>query len=425
MDMLPDISSLINKEAVGKIPDLFKVNASDTPERKNTKRALQFLILLVGLGAISGIISFIFGHHSHGTYSELPWGILIATYVFFVISGSGLCMISSLGHVFGIKKFEPIAKKAIFFDLVLLLIGFAVIGVELERPFLLMLMAVISPNLSAPIWWMGALYGGYMVILLFELYFLIREDHEKSKITGIISVAAAVAATSTVGSVFGMNHARPFWHGTITPIYFIVTALLSGAAILIIIVYFTDYYENNGNVRSGNLDVLRTLGKLLALFIGITLIMNAWKFLTALYGSYYGSVEAVDALLFGRLAISFWSVEVILGAIIPLWLLMGRRNENIRNIAIASILPMIAMFITRYNFVFAGQMFSLKPVLGQAGERLSYLPLFKGSITGYLNYTPSIVEILIVLGALSAAVLGYVAGSKILKVEYNPSAAEH
>ena len=60
--------------------------------------------------------------------------MLIATYVFFAVSSTGLCLVSSLGHIFGFKVFEPIAKKAVFLAFVMLLVGFAVIGTELESP---------------------------------------------------------------------------------------------------------------------------------------------------------------------------------------------------------------------------------------------------------------------------------------------------
>ena len=152
-----------------------------------------------------------------GTTSEVSWGVLIATYVFFVAITSGLCLVSSLGHVFGFKVFEPIAKKALFLAFVTLIVGFSVIATELERPFLLLKLAILSPNPTAPIWWMGALYGTYTVIIAAELFFLMREDHPKARVVGIIGVVAAFAAHSNLGAVFGLSHARPFWFGPLRP----------------------------------------------------------------------------------------------------------------------------------------------------------------------------------------------------------------
>ena len=42
-------------------------------------------------------------HEAYATTREIPWGILISTYVFFVVTSTGLCIVSSIGHVFGVK----------------------------------------------------------------------------------------------------------------------------------------------------------------------------------------------------------------------------------------------------------------------------------------------------------------------------------
>ena len=50
----------------------------------------------------TGLMAMIKGHEAYyNVYREVPWGVLIATYVFFVVSSTGLCLISSIGHVRG------------------------------------------------------------------------------------------------------------------------------------------------------------------------------------------------------------------------------------------------------------------------------------------------------------------------------------
>ena len=76
-------------------------------------------------------------------------------------------------------------------------------------------------------------------------------------------------------------------------------------------------------------------------------------------------------------------------------------------------LTMLAIFVMRFNFVMNGQMFSLKPVLGHDGARLIYQPAVQGERRGLPRLHPSIVESLIVLGAMAAAVLLYVGGQNL------------
>ena len=276
-------------------------------------------------------------------------------------------------------------------------------------------MVIVSPNPSSPIWWMGTLYGMYMFIIAFELFFLIKEDQRRARVAGIVGLVAAVAAHTNLGAVFALSHARPFWAGPFFPLFFIAWALLCGAALLILLVWGTDYLTNARQVREESKPVLVALGKLLALFVGVVLVLNVWKFIADLYGGHGGEAVIASARLTGPLFFSFWFFEVFLGIVVPLALLLGPRRERPGTIAVAALLPMIAAFVMRYNFVVAGQMLSLKPVVGHLGEIIRYGPPFKGNPAGFLSYTPSIVEALIVAGALAAAIVIFVATLRLLE----------
>jgi molybdopterin-containing oxidoreductase family membrane subunit len=145
---------------------------------------LWFSLLGIGMlvGAIGVLNVLLKGHgHVYNVSREIPWGILISTYVFLVVSSTGLCLISSLGHVFGIEKFEFIGKRAILLAILTLLCGFGTIAMELNHPLRMALYAVISPNFSSAIWWMGTLYGLYLVLLCGELYFLMKGMHKGAR----------------------------------------------------------------------------------------------------------------------------------------------------------------------------------------------------------------------------------------------------
>ena len=107
------------------------------------------LLLLIGIGA--GIHAlFIAGtRHAYGTYREIPVAILISTYIFFVVASTGLCLVSSIGHVFGVKDFMPLAKRCVYLSIITILAGFLVIGLEIENPFRMILYNIISPNFSS------------------------------------------------------------------------------------------------------------------------------------------------------------------------------------------------------------------------------------------------------------------------------------
>lgn len=410
------LDSILDRQGAGTLGALLTVGQADARHVRLGKRLLQALLLVALAGAAAALVALARGHRVMGTTSELPWGVLIATYVFFVVSSTGLCLVSSLGHVFGYRVFAPLSKKALFLALVTLLVGFSVIASELERPFLLAKYAVLSPNPASPIWWMGTLYGVYMVLIAAELLFLFTERHRGAKVAGVLSVIAAVAAHSNLGAVFGLSHSRPYWYGPLLPIYFIASALVCGAALLILIVYLGDYFGNDRTLRPENAPLLDALRRLLALFLGIIAFFTVWKLITGISGEHYHKYEVTMASLTGPLFFSFWFFETFLGLAVPLTVLLSRKGRSPGWVAFAAALPMLSVFVMRYNFVYSGQMFSLKPVVGRLGETLTYSPPFKGNVEGFLAYTPSIVEVLIVAGAVAAAVLLFVAGLRALRL---------
>lgn len=414
------LDTFLNRAALPDVPSLFLPRPHDPSHVRWGKRLLLGLLVVALAGAAAAVTALLKGHHVMGTTSEVSWGVLIATYVFFVALTSGLCLVSSLGHVFGFKVFEPIAKKALFLAFVTLVVGFSVIATELERPFLLLKLAIVSPNPSAPIWWMGALYGTYTPIIAAELFFLMREDHRRARVVGIIGVVAAFAAHSNLGAVFSLAHARPFWFGPFVPLYLVALALMAGTAMLILVVYLGDYFTNDKRVRPENAALLEVLRQLFGLFIGLVALFTFWRIVNGVNGAHYHVYEVTLASLAGPLFFSFWVFEVFLGLVAPLTLVLTKAKQSFGALAFAAALPTVAIFVMRFNFVMNGQMFSLKPVVGHDGARLIYQPPFKGNVEGFLAYTPSIVESLIVLGALAAAALLYVGGQKILRV--NPEA---
>ncbi|MBM4319393.1 MAG: hypothetical protein FJ125_05375 [Deltaproteobacteria bacterium] len=403
-----------SRRELAKLPALLRVAPGDPAHQVTGKRILQGLLLLLLAGGAAGLLAFFRGHHVLGTTHEIPWGVLIAGYVFFVVSSTGLCLVSCLGHIFGIEILEPIAKRSVFLALVMMLSGFALIGLELERPLLLMWMAVASPNLSSPIWWMGMLYGVYLLALAGELYLLLARKEPWARRVCQLKSIVAVAANTNLGFVFGSLHGRPFWFGGATPVYFIATAFVSGTALMMLMVYLTDRFSGEGTVRPPNEVLLRFLGKLLGLFLGILLLFTVWRALAGLASGGEHLFQVVRSLLVGPLFVSFWLFEGLLVLGLPLVVVLSGWRTRTGALVFAAAVTTLGMFLVRYNFVYAGQMLSLRPLTGPMGEIFDYSPPFKGTVAGILPYTPSWVEIAIVLGAVSFTILAYVVGNKVL-----------
>jgi len=63
---------------------------------------MAFITVALLAAFMAGAVLYILhGHHAYNVTRQHPWGLLISMYVFFVVSSTGLCIISSIGHVFG------------------------------------------------------------------------------------------------------------------------------------------------------------------------------------------------------------------------------------------------------------------------------------------------------------------------------------
>ena len=307
------------------------------------------------IGVAFGTHAMFIGHeHAYGVTREVPWGLMLAAYVFFVVTSTGLCLVSSIGHVFGFEAFKPIAKRSVFLAIATIVAGFLVIFFEIENPWRMAIYNVISPNLSSNIWWMGTLYGAYLFFMLIEFALLQAGRHRVAGMCGLLGVIAGVAAHSNLGAVFGLLGGREFWHGPYMPIYFITSAMMSGCA-LVIFFHWVAYRINGWKMSEKLEESLRAVAKLGALLYLIIMFFTTWKMISGFAGHPPGKYEAIMSLLNGPFSKNFWYGEVALGMVIPFLIILAVRARNLTAMAFGSMLSIIGIFVMRYDLVIVGQ----------------------------------------------------------------------
>jgi len=362
--------------------------------------AVSFFALMVLAGTAAGIHAKMIGSlAAYGVSREVPWGILISTYVFFVVTSTGLCLVSSIGHVFGVKDFVPIAKRSVFLAVATIMAGFFVIFFEIENPLRMAVYNVISPNLTSNIWWMGTLYGAYMVFMAVEFMLLVKGKYKVATLVGFLGVVAGVAAHSNLGAVFGMLDGREFWYGPFMPIYFIASAMMSGAAAIIFFTWVA-HKINGEEIEPETKRALEVTTKVGILLIAVILFFTIWKFIIGFAGG-EAKIMALRSLLTGPFAFNFWVLEIGVGMIIPLVLYLQSRGRNLPLMALASAMMIFGIFFMRYDLVIVGQ---AVPV---------YYEMNVTDYPGLFTYTPSAHEIMVVLGGIGLVGLIFLLGEKI------------
>jgi molybdopterin-containing oxidoreductase family membrane subunit len=113
------------------------------------------------------------------------------------------------------------------------------------------------------------------------------------------------------------------------------------------------------------------------------------------------AIEAMNALIAGPYAFSFWGIEVLGGMIIPFVLLLISRAKNMMIMFVASAIMIFCIFFMRLDLVVVGQIVPL------------YLELGVNEYFRLHTYTPSVHEILVVLGGVGFCGLAFLLGEKV------------
>ncbi|MBU0943627.1 MAG: polysulfide reductase NrfD [Proteobacteria bacterium] len=364
------------------------------------KMVMGFFVLLTLAGVAVGLHGLLVGyHHVYGVTREISWGLLISAYIFCVVTSTGLCIVSSIGHVFGGEAFMPIAKRAVFMSIMFMFGGFCIIFFDIENPFRMAIWNVFSPNFVSNMWWMGTLYGAYLVFMVIEYYFLLEQNHTLSRLMGFFGLVVGIAAHSNLGAVFGMLHGRPFWYGPYLPIYFIFSAAMSGGCAIL---FFTTLgWKINPEIMNQRMErAVKAVTQITIFLISVIIFFTIWKIITGMVSE--GKHLVIMSFLTGDYAINFWVFEVFLGMFLPLYLLIRSRGNNFNLIMIATGLMMIGIFFMRYDIVIPGQMESVYHSMGVV------------EAADMLTYTPSFHEIMASLFGISFIAFSYFAGEKML-----------
>ncbi len=389
------------KEFVSTIP-VNKISIKDLFDFEKTPRNMLLALMTVVFLAmfVIGVAIYLqHGHHAYNVTREHPWGLLIAVYIFFVVSSTGLCIIGSLGDVFGFKDYELISKRAIFGSIVTILAGFAVIAFEIGHPVRMLVYNILSPGLTSAIWWMGTLYGIYLTFMIIEFIFLLKHDMKKAKIFGLVGLLVGLAAHSNLGSVFGFLNARPISNGVFYPTYFILTAFITGVFISFIIMGLRYRLEFPEKVKK----MLNGLAKIQALLISILIFFVTWKMLTDVYGGMPNRAEVAIHIFESW---TFWA-EVLLAMVIPLVMILKDMGKSPVLLFWVSLSGMVGIMFMRYNLVHDTQ---LKPL--QMMKKAEYqLP------PEWIHYVPSSTEVMISLGGLGLCMAMYWVGTKMFNLD--------
>ncbi len=375
-----------------------RVEATSLPRPLQAWFAL--LGVLLAVGAAGALRSLFPGDKGVGTTPTVEWGLLIVGYVFFAVTTSGLCLASSLGTVFGIERFRPLEKRHAILAVLCLVTAFGIIALDLHYPVRMVFGAAFNPSPSSPMWWMGVFYGLYLCFLLTEVWSMFFGHPTIHQAACVLSSCMAVLAPSTLGAVFGVLAARPFWHGPFTPLLMVASAFLSGTALLGIVFFAVWRLRLVGFERAVGL-AIPAIRSLLVIGLVAVVVLVARELLAGLLSGGSALGRQTGVLLTGPLAVPFWALRVVAGLVTPLAILLLPSGRRPAGVAVAAGLSIVGVFVDRLTFVLAGQLAPTTAVSGVVSAP-------------YASYMPSPVEIAILVGATAFIAFAYTLAERYL-----------
>ena len=324
------------------------------PQRQAWYIAL-FILLVVGSWAFWQRLSV--GLAATDLTSQMPWGAWVALYIYFVGLSAGAFLLSSLVYVFGMQQFERIGRMALLSAIVSMGVALAFIGADLGRieraPS-----TVAWFHWTSPLSWEVRFYVLYIALLIAELTIAVRlhmgrvrsvtSSHRWMRILGTIGVPLAIFGVhGGTGTIFAVVKARGMWAGGLFPVIFVVSAIVSGTALLILIYY----WQRHGVRRAPNRKLLNSLGIVLAGALGIDLGLTFYEFIVPLLSFEHHETSVISVMTTGPLWWSFWIVQLLLGMIVPFIILVTRLRQRTPWLIGAAFLVVIGIVAVRFNIV--------------------------------------------------------------------------
>ena len=337
-----------------------------------------FLATITAWGGVAYYLQLRRGLGVTGLNTPEYWGIYIICFVFFIgISHAGT-LISAILRLSKAEWRRAITRSAEFITVLVIAFGAVQPILDLGRPDRV-LYVILNGQPWSPLLWDVCSIGLYFTASSIYLYvpmipdlalirdlkirptwlywFLAIGYHDTprarqilQKIIAVLAVAVipiAVSVHTVIAWIFALT-LRPMWHSTIFGPYFVVGAIYSGIAALILAmavlrrVYRLEAYFKN--VHFNNMGLLLLVMSLLWTYFTFAEYLTAW------YGGEEAELATFWSKLTGAYAFPFW-LMVVSCFVVPLALMSRQATRGPWGTTIASAFVVLGMWLERFNIV--------------------------------------------------------------------------
>jgi Ni/Fe-hydrogenase subunit HybB-like protein len=333
------------------------------------------------------LANFIYPNEGH-----IYWSLMIVIYPYITGLVAGAFVVSALYHVFRVKDFKNIARFALVASFCFGLFAAVPLLFHLGQP-LRAFNIFITPHTTSAMSVFGYVYSGYMVLLIVELWLTYREffidmakkttgllgtvwraltlgemhytpesakvDHKIITVLAAIGIPWAFFLHGYVGFIFGSVKAIAWWATPLQPIIFLLSAIVSGIAMLLLMYSFIRW-------RSQKPYDFPMIKKLMTYLWGFFILDFGLEMLEIGYMAYEQGHHwsVVGPLLSGPLYNTFVIGQILILSVVPFLILGYITISNLWGKPLlylanaASLMLVLQVLVMRFNVVVGGQMIS-------------------------------------------------------------------
>ncbi|MHC4687485.1 MAG: NrfD/PsrC family molybdoenzyme membrane anchor subunit, partial [Planctomycetota bacterium] len=267
-----------------------------------------------------------------GAVSHLAYDWMIVTYFFLGGLSAGAYLFSVAANYWK-QEFKSLAKRSAILSLISLAIGLFILLHDLGQPFRAWRLFV-SFNARSMLSWGVWVLNIFALMNFIYTVLLFQAKETAAKKFAYAGLPFAILTATYTAMLLAQAPGRELWHTALLPVLFLNGAIISGIALVMLF-----------SISKENKELLSKLGKFVAWLIILELGMIFSEIIILLNGG-TESVAAAKFLFSGKMSGLFLGLEIILGAIVPVVILL-RARTNVFSQAVASLLILIGIFTMR------------------------------------------------------------------------------
>jgi Ni/Fe-hydrogenase subunit HybB-like protein len=357
----------------------------------------------------------------------VPWGLWITIDISSIALSAGAFTLCAAVYLLGLKRYQPIARTATFVGLIGYTMAMLSLLLDIGRPDRFW-HAIVYWNEHSLLWEVTMCVVLYLTVLIFEALPILAnvawlkkhfsrvasrmsQAHHYAPYLAIAGLCLSMLHQSSLGAVYGVIKARPFWYKPEMSVLFMLSAIVGGISLTLFASMLAARLTPKARINDA---LVERVSYFVAWALVGYLYFRFWDVLAQNYTYQPGRTEGLNLLTNGPLSFNFWIVEILLGMVIPMIMLLTpaiRRQSFWRLIALGMVVCGVIAF--RWDTNISGLLVVI-----------SYLP--GEPAIAYTSYYPSLVEIISALGILAYGLLAFSLGVRHLKVvDYRYSEDEY